>query len=185
MTTKTLPENLMVEIDVAVTFTAKGTAKIRVPINASEEEIERALEDYPFDELEDVDFPDDLYDYSEVWKPEIKNLQIMGMIGDAFMALEKEHNIAPVANMCCNSDSLAQADELYERNTDYIGCVYIHSQNVEDIIEDGQCAVGFGARKDDEAAHIAIGNLLLEALTEAGLAVAWDGTADQKLIVKE
>jgi len=189
---ETLPKNMIINHRIPVVYKMRGFAEVKLPISASKSDIEDALEKVDPSEMQDADIYEDPYGgWEETWKPEISdNLSLLQMVGEAFVELEKQ-NIAPVANWCCNSDSHCQGQELLEENSKYIGYVFIHDQNVETLMDEGECCIGYAARPytsetpPTEDPNINIAKMVKAALGEAGLTVEWDGSVDTKLTVKE
>ena len=58
-------------------------------------------------------------------------------------------------------------------------------QGIENLFDDGTCAIGFASREDTDPQHVKVGKILAAALEEAGFTISWDGTADQKVEIKD
>jgi len=183
---KTLPETMMVEHRIPVVYTMRGYAVVKLPITASKDDIEEALEDYDPQEMEDSDLHEAGYDASESWKPEISShLEMLQQIGAAFIKLDEKHNIAPVANWCCNSDSCCEGEKMLEQESRYIGFAYIHYQNIESLMEYGKTCIGFSARDDRDEDHLHIARMVKAALEDQGLTIKWSGKSGNKLEVSK
>lgn len=174
------PDNLMVELEVPVLVRMIGYAKIRVPIDASPEKIDEALDEVNnIEQLRKFE-QDDERDGESSWKEQkSKYLHRLTAIGRAFRQLDKQ-NIAPTTDQCCNTDASCRVQELLTESR-YIGFAAIHAQHIEDLLEHGKCHVSFGARDDDRDANIAIGQKVLAALVASKFEIKWDGNPSNNL----
>ena len=190
-------EHLMVTLHVPITYHMYGYANIQVPVNASEDDILEACDDLQPSDLENTDLlvrgnggPSDLrglcrHCQEEPWKVHLpKHLEMLGLISDALMSLDAK-NILAFTHECCNTDSLSYGLEKMGEEPRYIGFAFIHSQNVENILDDGICHVGFCSRNEESEATKAIAETVCEALRETGLTVTWEGDIDSKIEVGE
>jgi len=187
-------EHLMVTLRVPITYQMYGYANIQVPINASEDDILEACDNFNPDDLADTDLmirgnggPDVevcRHCHDTPWKVHLpEHLEMLALIGDALASLDAK-NILAFANECCNTDSASYGQEKLAEEPRYIGFAFIHSQNVENILDDGVCHVGFCSRNDAEAETTkAIAETVCEALRETGLTVTWEGDIDSKIEV--
>jgi hypothetical protein len=187
-------DRLTVTLRVPITYLAYGYAEVQVPLNASDEDIQEACEDLQPSDLKDGDVlvrgnggPQETHCrhcQDEPWQVHLpKHLWMLGNIGDAFVSLEERSNILTFAHECCTSDSACYGHDALNEHPRYIGFAYIHAQNVDNILEDGVCHIGFSSREDTPESHKAIADAIMEALREQGLTAAWDGSIDNKIEV--
>ena len=65
----------------------------------------------------------------------------------------------------------------------YRGYCFYHGQDVEGALAGHGLALAFGALDDDPQRGIAVGNAVVEALSEAGFDVAWDGSISTRISI--
>ena len=102
-------------------------------------------------------------------------------MGRAFDALRKQGIVAePKFEDCVRCAVAAMSDLLEER--DAPGGVYWHDQDDVALEQGDDLMIGFVAREDGDAATIA--QKLVAALKAEGLTVEWDGSVQERVLVK-
>lgn len=188
-------ERLMVTLRVPVTYQMYGYAAVQVPIGASEDDILEAIDDLQPRDLKDTDLmvrgnggPDVetcRHCRDDAWKVHLPDhLEMLSFISAAFESLEAKH-VLTFAHQCCTSDSAGYGHDALEEKPEYIGFAYFHEQNMENILDEGLCHIGFCSREDTPESHQALANLVCEALREQGLTATWDGSINSKIEVSE
>lgn len=187
-------ERLTVTLRVPVTYQMYGYAAVQVPIDASEDDILEAIDELQPRDLKDTDLmvrgnggPDVetcRHCRDDAWKVHLPdNLEMLSSIGAAFKALEQQKNILTFAHQCCNSDSASFGHELLDEKPEYIGFAYFHEQNIENILDDGLCHIGFCSREDTPESQKALADAICEAMRAEGLTATWDGDINSKIEV--
>lgn len=100
----------------------------------------------------------------------------------AFDALRGDHIIVAEDFTCCMTCGI---DEIGgERDADSRGFVFYHEQDVKRARSGQGLLLAYGAFGGDPERSLAIGNELAGALRAAGLSVEWDGTIQERILVK-
>jgi len=187
------------ELRIPVVYKAVGFAKVRVPFGASKEDIEDALDDIQHTDLEDVDIADPgniranvpLCGSCGCWEPHVPHhLRFLSYLGHTLSVLDEEHNIALITSECCSTDSAARGEEVMESDARYVGFIYIHAQDIQDVLETRrrqhpETHIGFSARSSSQEEALRIAQMVKGLLEEAHLTVEWDGSADTRLTVRD
>ena len=63
----------------------------------------------------------------------------------------------------------------------YRGFCFYHGQDVERAVEGHGVMLAFGDLADDEARSVRVGQVIVEALRQAGFAVDWDGSTQTRI----
>lgn len=63
------------------------------------------------------------------------------------------------------------------------GYAFYHLQDTEAAVEEHRLCLGYGALLEGEAAALAVGHEIVEALNEAGLATEWNGEWSRRIEV--
>lgn len=84
------------------------------------------------------------------------------------------------------SQGLAEVDELLAGAPEFIGYCFYHRDDVERAIAGGGLYIAFGPRDPEveETEGPAIGRIVVEELTKAGLTTSWDGTFEQRILIE-
>jgi hypothetical protein len=113
--------------------------------------------------------------------PRVALAEFRATIGRAFESLRKQGIVAePKFEDCVRCAVAAMSDVLEQRGAP--GGVYWHDQDDAGLEQGEDLMIGFIARGDGNAAAIA--QKLVAALKAEGLAVEWDGSAEQRVTVK-
>lgn len=111
------------------------------------------------------------------------------LLNKAFADLRKQGIMAKQKYLCCmGCASSSLGEEIKKSPTKYIGGVYYHSQDAEDLRERGTCYIGFGALNgscglDEETASLMVGHALKLTMERYGFGVKWAGTTDQRICI--
>lgn len=82
------------------------------------------------------------------------------------------------------ADCLDTIEQLREMGVTVSSYAYYHAQDVERAIGSGDLYIGFGSTIDDDAAAVAVGRKVSEALHQNQFETAWDGTPDTRILIK-
>lgn len=74
------------------------------------------------------------------------------------------------------AEAVAQAPESH-----YTGFCFYHGQDVERAVEGDGVMLAFGDLADDEARSVRVGQVIAEALRQAGFQVDWDGSTQTRI----
>lgn len=120
---------------------------------------------------------------TENWGALVREL----LIGSVFPALRKQKLYARANFMCCGSCAAyglgqdMEAAALKGKAKD--GAVYWHNQDDESLRQRGYVYLGFGAYEKGSLSGAAVGKLVADACTAAGLTVEWNGSEDERIHV--
>jgi hypothetical protein len=106
-----------------------------------------------------------------------------------FEHLERQGVIALQIAGYTQSDGLEMVEDEYQIRGDdngpsYAGHCFFTEQDQERALDGNGMCIGFGHLLGDDAAGIAVGNMLRAALEQEGFTVEWDGTIQKRLFVK-
>jgi hypothetical protein len=113
---------------------------------------------------------------------------LKALLTQAFKAIRREQIVARQNFSCCGGCACAELGEMLKQRTNQRGAVYYHQQDNYALRSSGEVYLGFGARpetpadEDGEAAE-AIGRSVVNVLEAHGLAVTWDGSHRQRILV--
>lgn len=102
-------------------------------------------------------------------------------LGDAFFELECAGLVAKENFSCCTGCGTSEISGYAEAETR--GYVFYHVQDAESGWSYGNLCLVFGDHMRTDAGTIAIGHEIVAAVARAGLPVAWNGTAQQRITV--
>lgn len=170
-----IPNPMEIELKIPVDVKMTGYATIRVPIDASKEDIDSALEAVNIDKMKLE--PDDNKDG---WfrSRESKHVKKLAKIGEVFKSFDKM-NIAVVTNQCCSSCSLSECADMMSDETRFVGYAFIHHQDIEYLMESGKTHVGFGSR--NPGSDLEIGEIVKQAFADAGFEIEWNGSSEKRI----
>ncbi len=108
---------------------------------------------------------------------------------DAAFAKMNEQRVIAIQNAgYTQSDGYDDVYEIYAQHTDKgstLGYCYYHGQDLERAVNGGGLFLSFGpiSPTDEQTIGIEVGNIVRDALKQAGLSVDWNGTFEQRLSI--
>jgi hypothetical protein len=109
-------------------------------------------------------------------------------LDQAFATLETGGIIARQNFACCQSCGHSEIwDEVKaatEGGRSVLGYTFFHQQDTEGAAEGGGLYLAYGATEHGEAAAVAVGQVIVNALSGCGLEVVWDGSFKKRIFVK-
>lgn len=86
------------------------------------------------------------------------------------------------------SDGITEVTEIYHEagaeRSGIIGYCFCHWQDVEGVLKYGDLYLTFGDIRGTDAVGIAVGQLIQKVLKEAGFKVKWDGSIQNRIVIK-
>jgi hypothetical protein len=91
---------------------------------------------------------------------------------------------------CCSNcghgemwDVMQEAAQAGDPNRRVLGYAFYHMQDTDSAVEGGGIYIKYGAIEQGDQAAVAVGKIIAAAVREAGLAVEWNGAANQAVNV--
>jgi len=104
----------------------------------------------------------------------------------AFAALEREGITARHDYACCQSCGHAEMkEELAQGGREVRGYVFYHRQDTEKALAGHGLMLSYGVMGADERTQLKIGQRIVFALRDAGLAVAWSGNPYERIYIRQ
>ena len=114
--------------------------------------------------------------------PEVTDCDLLDR---AFAALNQGGIVARHDFTCCQTCGLAEiGDEIrtaIDAGVDVSGFTFYHTQDTDSAADGHGLYLTYGHMDGSEVAGVAIGRIVVSALTEAGLETDWDGTFGQRI----
>jgi len=89
---------------------------------------------------------------------------------------------------CCQTCGHAQIRDEVKASTgrgrEVLGYAFYHRQDTDAAVDGDGLYLAYGATEKGEAAMVAIGRIVSDALSRHGLEVAWDGSAEKRIFVR-
>ena len=120
-------------------------------------------------------------------------VEFKGKLNQAFKDLRKEGLIARQNFMCCGSCAGYSLTEMAVNKVRagkvVNGAVFYHNQDKESLYNDGTLYLGYGNLDSTELGEIGlptieVGKIVVRILEKNGLQYEWDGTEDQRILIK-
>jgi len=96
----------------------------------------------------------------------------------------KRHKITGVRGLCCGTCSACEGGNRMEADKSLVGYAYYHRQDWERVEHDG-LYVGFGADDGSDENAVKVAGIIRDLFEKDGFKVDWDGSAGNRLLVKE
>ena len=106
----------------------------------------------------------------------------------AFAVLENEGIVARQDFTCCQTCGHSEIwDEITEatKTKKVLGYTFYHHQDLEWIVEIGECLLAFGATSENENDALRVGEIICKTLRKEGFNVQWDGSLNTRILIKD
>lgn len=120
---------------------------------------------------------------AERWPPQTDHDRLV----QAFAALESQGVVCRENFTCCGTCGVAEIgaemQAVRDRGAPVSGYAFFHIQDTERAVDGGGLWLHYGAVEEGEAALVAIGRAIADALTATGLEVEWNGDTQERIHV--
>jgi hypothetical protein len=102
----------------------------------------------------------------------------------AFSSLERQGIVARQNWTCCQTcghAEIADAMEEARQSGEVRGYTFFHQQDTDSAVEGYGLWLAYGSTEDDDAATVAIGHSVCNALRDAGLSPTWEGVGSKRI----
>jgi len=97
------------------------------------------------------------------------------LIAKVFESVARKGILAKPNHLCCQSCGSADLHGQIQDDDRYHGIAFYHEQDDEYARNNGSLYIAYGSKEGTEEAAALVGQVVAEALREAGLTVVWDG----------